>query len=210
MGLIARQLIRFRSCMIRNKLRISPGFVLVLSFAAYFGDPVVLGWVLLAAVLHEGGHLLAAKGIGLSVRHLALDFTGANLDFYRKTTSYAQDLLLCLSGPAVNFFFVTLSVLFHWNPLFLAAHLLLGIFNLMPIIPLDGGKALYAFLSGVWNPFLAGRILSALSVLIAVGVSLSGLWVFLQLDGPPNLLLLGLWLLFSALCSCNLHHFPIK
>ena len=194
----------------RNKLRIRPSFLFVISFAAYFGNPVMLGWLLLAAALHEWGHLLAASCIGMPVRRLTLDFTGGNMECYRKTTSYAQDLLLCLSGPAVNFLFVTLSMLLHWNPVFLSAHLLLGVFNLMPVLPLDGGRAVFAFLSGIWGPFTAGRVMSILSVVTASVVVAFGVWVTTQQGGTPNLLILGLWLFVGSLHSCNLRHFPIK
>lgn len=170
----------------------------------------MLGWFLLAASLHEGGHLLAASCIGMPVRRLTLDFTGGNLEFYRKTTSYSQDLLLCLSGPAVNFLFVTLCVLFHWNPVFLAAHLLLGLFNLLPILPLDGGRAVFSFLSGIWGPFSACRMMSYLSIVTASLVCVIGVWIAAQQSGNPNLLFLGLWLLIGSLRSCNLRHFPIK
>ncbi len=196
--------------MIRNKVRIRPSFFLVISFAAYFGNPVVLCWFLLAAALHEGGHFLAAASMGLPIRRLTLDFSGGNLEFCRKTTSYMQDLILCLSGPAVNFLFVTLSVLCHWNPLFLAAHLLLGVFNLLPVLPLDGGRAVYSFLSGLWDPFLACRVMKVLSVATAAVLSAVGALLAFRPDGNPNLLILGSWLLFSALHSCNLRHFSVK
>lgn len=207
---IALHLIRFPQIMNWNKICIRPSFFLVISFAAYFGNPVILAWFLLAAALHEGGHLLAASFIGIPIRRLTLDFSGGNLAFYHKTTSYAQDLLLCLSGPAVNFLFVTLSVLFHWNPIFLSGHLLLGVFNLMPVLPLDGGRAVFAFLSGIWDPFVACRVMSLLSILVASALSLAGAWISFQPGGNPNLLILGLWMLISSLRSCNLRHFPIE
>lgn len=194
----------------RIKICVRPSFVLVVSFAAYFGNPVVLGWFLLAAALHEGGHLLAAVCMGLPIRRLTLDFSGGNLELCRNLTTYPQDLILCLSGPAVNFLFVTLSVLRHWNPVFLSAHLLLGMFNLMPVLPLDGGKAVFAFLSGIWEPFLACRVMSALSLVTAAAVSAAGIWIAVQPGGNPNLLLLGVWLLMSALRSCNSRRFSIQ
>ena len=92
-------------------MTLRPGFVTVVCFSAYFGSAALLAVFLFAACIHELGHVAAAKAMGLHIRKLTLSAQGAELTLQERNTTFTQDLLLALSGPAVNLMAVLLCAL---------------------------------------------------------------------------------------------------
>ncbi len=99
-----------------------------------------LDWVLsavLAAAVHEGGHLLGVFLADGKIRRMKIGFAGAELESTPLTPGW--ELLAILAGPVASF-----SVLFlrSWLPKAAICGLAQGCFNLLPFYPLDGGRAL--------------------------------------------------------------------
>jgi Zn-dependent protease len=106
---------------------------------------------LVAAIfIHELGHVLAMKQSGLKVKGIYLiPFLGGAAVSEASKTRW-QDFKIAIAGPA----FGSLSALIAWgvwsytdNTLiatFALISLMLNLFNLLPIVPLDGGQALKA------------------------------------------------------------------
>ena len=127
-----------------GRLVVTPGFVALLSASVYFGSLRLTGAFLLAAAIHELGHLLALRFMGAAPERLTLSACGAELTV-RSGLSFRRELLLCLAGPAANLLTgMGLSALGRW-PLLLGASLLLCAFNLLPLRPLDGGNVCISF-----------------------------------------------------------------
>lgn len=138
----------------RDRIRISGGFWLL---AAWF--TLVNGWQLLAvilsaAALHELGHLLVLRLLGARVRELRVSVFGAELMTSAARLSYPGEIAAVLAGPAVNLLCaLVLGGAHAWVAA--GAHLSLCLFNLLPVRPLDGGRALYlaaAWLAGSLRP----------------------------------------------------------
>lgn len=130
--------------------RVSGGFVLL---AAWF--VLANGWeplvtVLAAAAAHELGHWLVLRLLGAEVTGFRLSALGAVLETDSRCLSYGGELAAVLAGPGGNLLAaVALTALGggRWNAA-VGANLLLGAFNLLPIRPLDGGRALW--LAAAW------------------------------------------------------------
>lgn len=105
-------------------------------------------------ILHELAHLITGIFIGGVPKKITLNPLGVSLDFY----SYGKNktILRCLfyvSGPLLNLIF---SIIFNYLKLdyflkvkIIYTNLILCIFNLIPILPLDGGKLLNEILKKV-------------------------------------------------------------
>ena len=96
------------------KWRVSAGFWLVLGVLFYLDEGVgLLPWGLLACLVHELGHLGAAKCLGGHLEQASLTAVGAEMAMgYSRTLSYGEDTVVALAGPAAN---LVLSVVFaHW------------------------------------------------------------------------------------------------
>ena len=108
-------------------------------------------------LVHEFAHSCAARSFGLTVREVELfPFGGvARLEGILEYNP-SQEIKVALAGPLCNFFLLYLGLLaqrfFNWSgpygQLFLSINLVMGLFNLLPAFPLDGGRVLRASLSG--------------------------------------------------------------
>lgn len=123
---------------------------MVLYLLLYFDSSHFLRIGLLAACLHECGHILAYCLLFHRLPVIEVNMTG----FCMKTRGCAltarQTLALAAAGPAVNAllaaaWWAKLSCRATlWDDAFFAANLLTGAFNLLPIPPLDGAQMLAA------------------------------------------------------------------
>ena len=101
-----------------------------------------------ALVLHEGGHALAARLMGVRVRGIVLHIFGGVTHLDRRSLSVRGEIPTSLGGPAVN---LGLGLLYLAPTGLLQdfglINLLFGVVNLVPAWPLDGGRLLRALLA---------------------------------------------------------------
>ena len=130
------------------KIRITPGAVLLLAVLA-LDRGTVLAASVLAAALHECGHLLAARLLHIPLRLLELDLMGAKLYPLHAIPSYRAEGLLAAAGPFSSLL-LALPLLGTGAPFLITlrnATLSFALFNLLPIEGLDGGRILHALLA---------------------------------------------------------------
>ena len=87
-----------------------------------------------------------------------------------------------------------------WEMLYLFAgtQLVLGLFNLLPILPLDGGSMLWNLLAWVTEPYTADRVMTAVGFGTAAVLTLAAIWAAWQ-GGGFFFLLASLGLLWQPL-----------
>lgn len=171
-----------------NRLQITPGFWLLLGWFAAVNGWRPLAAVLSAAILHELGHWAALRLLGARLLSLRLGALGAVMETDSGRLSYGGELAAVLAGPGTNLLCaLVLSALGPGTEALVGAHLILGAFNLLPVRPLDGGRALCLLLTWLLGPRgeEAARWISAVSALAAA----VGLAFVIRLTGG------SLWLL---------------
>ncbi len=121
-------------------------FVLALALVLFGYAPVLL-WTFAALLLHEGGHIAAARTRGYAVKEMVLLPYGAMMSS-RESFDRTSGIIIGISGPAVNAVFA-LAVLGLWwlfpsaypyTESFFYANVSLAAFNLLPVYPLDGSR----------------------------------------------------------------------
>ncbi|MBI2515512.1 MAG: site-2 protease family protein [Opitutae bacterium] len=171
------------------QLAVHVSFVLLLAYYAYegwsegglAGMTWNVGLILLffgCVVLHELGHSLTARRYGVRVPRILLMPIGGMAEMDRIPRQPRAELLITIAGPAVNFGIVLLMAPFLWRDLLseapttepnlralgvqlLAANAVMGVFNLLPVFPMDGGRIFRALLA-IKLPYLRATYWAAL------------------------------------------------
>jgi Zn-dependent protease/CBS domain-containing protein len=177
------------------------------------GDPVLLplAVALFACVLlHELGHSLTARRFGIKVADITLLPIGGLARMNTIPRDPRQELWITAAGPAVNFVLAPLFFLAHrlfetapptgdvWaaQGLFFgklaALNLGIGLFNLLPAFPMDGGRILRALLALKLGHVPATKMAASLGQLLAFGMG------FLGLMGNPMLIFIALFIFIGA------------
>ena len=179
------------------QLAVHASFVLLLLYAGLEGWQDGGGWTgmlvsvimvvafFICVVLHELGHSLTARRYGIRVPRILLMPIGGMAEFERIPRQPSAELLITIAGPLVNFaIFLILwplvglpsgfpfhpdyedsirglgQMLLYWNGL-------MGLFNLLPVFPMDGGRIFRAllatrlpYLQATWWAVMVGRVLA--------------------------------------------------
>src|SRR5215470_17136075 len=109
----------------------------------------------LSVLIHELSHSLVARGFGLPVRRILLYPLGGFSEIEREPPTPGREFLVSVAGPAISLalaagaYALTRIVPAGSVPRVLLAqlfiaNLLVGVFNLLPGLPLDGGRMLRA------------------------------------------------------------------
>lgn len=156
----------------RPEVHVSPGFCLLIGWFAAVNGWQSLVMVLAAAVTHELGHWVVLRLLGVQVRAVRLALPGVVLESGNGGLSYGRELAAVLAGPGANLLCaLALTALGPGREAEAGAHLVLGIFNLLPVRPLDGGCALHLVSSWLWGPEAGERVTRWTGVVAALAMS---------------------------------------
>lgn len=179
-----------------GRLEIRGSFFLMAAWLNYLDRQQLVPLVLLACLFHELGHYWAVRALGGEVRLVRLSAVGAEMALARPL-GYWQEGVSALAGPGMNLVLALIFCLWDRGAVFAGLNLTLACFNLMPVGPLDGGRAAVSTLALFFGP---GRAAAFLGVLEGVTVSLLlGTGVLLWKEGGSvTLLFVSLWLAIMA------------
>jgi len=112
----------------------------------------------LFVILHEYGHIYAGQKRGFETISVIVLPVGAAAQMDQLARPSAKDeLIVALAGPLVNFAFAILfiPIYFFYSPILLLINIniVIGIFNMLPAFPMDGGRVLRACLHGCFGNF---------------------------------------------------------
>ena len=173
-----------------GKFEATWGFGLMLLLALTAGAGSVLPLVGLSALCHELGHLGALRLASAEVERFRLTAFGAEIQADTRYLPYGREILCTLAGPAVNLLLALVLARVSGDYALAGANLLLGVFNLLPIPSLDGGRALYLLASWAADPIAADQVCRTVgmgcSLLLTAAALLLTLW-----HGAGLFLLLG-------------------
>ena len=158
-----------------------------------------------SVLLHEVSHALVARGFGLPVRGITLHFLGGYTEIERASPTPARDLVISAAGPAVSLAVGGLALLAaapvdepisEFLLLELAvANLIVGVFNLLPALPLDGGHMLRSVVWRVTGDEHRGTVVAARAGQVLAGLVL--VLPFVLARGSPTIV----WMVWSALVA---------
>lgn len=189
------------------KIKIQPLFVLYVFLCIYFGWYNDIFYYIVVLVLHEYGHYLATKHYGYSVEGFMFAVYGSAL---KSNNCYKpkDEVIIALAGPLVNVVLIlcTLSLwwvfpsLYLFTRSFLVANIMVLVFNLLPIYPLDGGRVLLAVFSKKKSRYTLEKVSG--KVCFGLGLLLLGLFFYSLFVGINySLLFMGVFLVMNGTLS---------
>jgi Zn-dependent protease len=176
---------------IGSKLLLSFGsiFVSIWFYALAFGWKLGVVFVLLILV-HEMGHWVVLRGFGVDVSlPYFIPGLGAFVAQKQMTANNVQDAASALAGPVVGIAASAICQAYGiatGNPFWVvAAHIgyLLNLFNLIPVLPLDGGRVAGSIDPRIW---MFGLVLFV-GYLLFTGLNHPIAWLFLILIGASSI-----------------------
>lgn len=186
-----------------GRVHISLSLLLLVLLFLWIDSSVYALLVLLAAALHEGGHLRAMRLCGVAVEQVNLRAFGIEIvaDGLRHL-SYRDEAAVAFSGPLANLLaaLLTAGIVLMTGPFegalfFLVANLALAALNLMPVPGLDGGRMLSALLLQRLELAAGERICRAVGAVASVLVLCGGVWLLYLTRYNFSLALIGCYLL---------------
>ena len=156
--------------MARKTIHSTGGFWLILGALLLAASLRLLFWAAVAAAVHELGHVAAVRALGGRVGSFRLTGVGAVIQPRRERMfSYGEECLVALAGPAASVLLAIGAATWgrHFGGadayLLTGVSLALGVFNLLPIGPLDGGRILRAVASRWAGPDAGDRVCGLLT-----------------------------------------------
>jgi Zn-dependent protease len=181
--------------------------------AVMFGIGFALA-VFACVLLHEFGHALVARRFGIETRRITLLPIGGVAELERSPEDPRAELWIAAAGPAVNFAIAGVLALIGWSlGIFgsgagstagsqllslvfsglLWANLMLGLFNLVPAFPMDGGRVFRAWAAHRYSRVRATQMATKLGRALALGFGLWGIYA-----SNPVLVLIAVFVWFAA------------
>jgi Zn-dependent protease len=172
-------------------------------------------------VLHELGHSFTGMHFGFKVRRILLTPLGGMAEFNAIPRNPTQELLMTIAGPAVNFaiagllwglelarpgWFADAEGILRAEVLssLLYANIVVGLFNLLPVFPMDGGRIFRALMAYKF-PYLKATTIASVVGKVMAGLLAVGylLWSFLSDSRIQSVDLLVAAMLFGFIFRMN-------
>jgi Zn-dependent protease len=157
----------------------------------------VVGLAFGSVLLHELGHALVARRLGVPVSGIELHFFGGTAKMVAMPKKANHEIAIAAAGPAVSLALAGVGLglgaalhapivaLFGW------INVVIAVFNLIPALPMDGGRILRALLTRKMDFVRATDVSVTVARVVAIGFAILGL------AGSTQLLLLApiLWMM---------------
>lgn len=150
----------------------------------------IYGILMLFAFIHELGHMIVGILLGFKPNKLEIMPYGVSVGFNVKCEDYnkkikkgnmlaIKKLIIALAGPLANFIITIIFLMVNINffgierELVIYSNILIGIFNLIPIYPLDGGRAIKNILHitvGLQNSYEYTNQISKITICLLTGI----------------------------------------
>jgi Zn-dependent protease/CBS domain-containing protein len=172
---------------------------------------IFVALLFLCVVLHEFGHVFAARRYGVKTSDVTLWPFGGIASLERIPEKPSEELVVALAGPAVNVVIALVLILIlggttgveHLHDIenpqvgmlakLAGANIFLVVFNLIPAFPMDGGRVLRALLAMKMGHAQATQTAASIGQGLAVGLGLLGIF-----GGNPMLIIIAIFVFLAA------------
>ncbi len=178
-------------------------FVAVVSIFLIVDKTGISTIALLACLIHELGHIVMFIAVGYTPQKLTFELTGIRLTKPIQELSRGKELLTQLAGSATNLliFFLLINTIekISYLSLFAVTHLVLGLFNLLPLKSFDGGKILEIILSFFLSENITQKLCTVVNFLCIFVMLIVCVFMIITSKSSFTLLIMTIYLMISSL-----------
>lgn len=196
----------------RISVRCSIFCLLFILIAVAFNSLLTFFLITLALTLHEVCHTFVAVRLGVEVSAIEIQPFGFVARLRTKNIPCSDELYISAAGPLFSLLSGLCAVAIMqltsfeskvlWD--FALISISLGVINLLPALPLDGGRMLAAIIERVSSYRTALLITAWIGIIIAVIAIIAGVYILLFYSVNVTLLIMGLFLLFASIKEIKL------
>ena len=178
---------------------IHPLFFLCLAWIVFTDSALHLLLLLLSIALHEAGHLLVYLCAGVMIEEIRLQPFGiAIVPAQQALISRRIQAVCAIAGPMVNllcaaggYALLRFIVAPSWVTVVCLSNLFLGLFNLLPILPLDGSRLLDAMIASIWGDYVSQWVCSIISLISGSVLLIFGIRILLDTKMNLSVCMIG-------------------
>ena len=181
----------------------------------YFTKQIhIYALIMIFAFIHELGHLLAGVLCGMKPEKLEIKPYGVSISFKLFPKDYnikigksnkleVKKILVALAGSVTNLLIIIVSlnlpVEFFAKLMIIYSNILITIFNLIPIYPLDGGRIVKSILSITFGKRKAEKYINNISFITLIFVTfVSSILIYIIENIAIFLIVIVLWIMYIA------------
>ena len=159
-----------------SRFQIAPGFFLFGAICLFILPVQWFFGFLIASFAHEICHYICLKLLGIPVYSVTIGMSGAKI--YTGAMQPFQELLSALSGPLGV---LPLILLIHQFPYVALCAIFQTLFNLLPILPLDGGRAMLCLSVMLFGWVRGAHLVQILQYIFGILLVAGLMWIVLYL-----------------------------
>lgn len=162
-----------------RRVTISLALTLAAAFIYYVVSIETAIAIALPVTVHELSHIIALRFFGLKVKSVRAELTGLCIDYCGFAEPLAH-IAAAFAGPAGGFIYAYAASLIAretgcaWLELSAGISLLLSVFNLLPVLPLDGGRILLGLLTTLLGARTGEQVMCKISLAITAVLLMAG------------------------------------
>ncbi len=188
----------------KHKIKISPFFPVVIIVSYISGNLPLFTVSFLSMCLHELVHLFFLCKKRIIAEKITVEPFGISI----KTSGYKTiPVHVFLSAPLFNLilaevFFILAKKYYSdfFNCIFIS-NLFLGLFNLLPILPFDGGRAAEAYFMKKYSSEKTLRFMNAISIFFGILLIIAGAFFLKITRFNFSISLIGAFIVYNAICE---------
>ncbi|KXG77051.1 M50 family metallopeptidase [Thermotalea metallivorans] len=169
-------------------IEIKINLLMCIAFALFF----IFGYIenallsFIVVLLHEGAHTIVAKRLGYQIYDVEIfPFGGVARMEGSIGVNPRHEMIIAAVGPFSNLLMAFAGYQIYCRLMtkhelllfFVYSNMMIGIFNLLPMIPLDGGRIFRAYMACLVGLKRATKAAVAISKILSVGIFIWGLYI---------------------------------